>query len=408
MVKINLSSNETIDISPEIFGVKKKIVDNPTKFDNFMKKHPEKLKIFRRAQANFIKNAFYKPWFHCKGENYNSIYEISYNSEVAAYHEKIKSMKFSDGQYLNIERSTFYAKLCYAFECHLDNIEKAYLDCKGINSETGKPFECNMKIEYRTSERYKKRNIARTYSLMDEIKKLDDENRKVTLVTFTTYQKDEDGKGIDYIKQGQDLIRYTQRLHENIRKDYPGVPYVHVIESHKSGYIHIHRVYGCSISKEDQEKYRRLWESYGIGSYKNGLDFAYNEYEDYEKKDYEDYENAFLYQIKYISKSISQDGSYPFHQFLSDAVIWYVSKRTIEQHKGIRSFYISPKWNELIKDKFAKKESVVIWESIILHYCDKEIDILQLKNIESNGIPEVSDSVNEMISAGKTPIELSF
>ena len=303
--------------------------------------------LFKKAAYNYARECLYTPSFYCDGTVYHSIDEIQFDKNINSYLKKVCSMKFSDETKLHVKNPMFYAKLCYAFECHLDNVKSAYLECKGYNSKTDEPFECKMNLEYRTSERYKKRNVARSYALIDEMKNMDDKDRKVTLVTFTSFQKDDAGKGIQYLKQYQDLIKYTQKLHDVIRKDYQKVPYMHVVESHKSGYIHIHRVYGCSIDPVHQEKYKKLWESYGIGSYENGLHFSYNDEDKYESKkkydkEYKPYESAFLYQIKYISKSISEQGSYPFHQLLSDAIIWYCSKRQMTDYKGIRTFLHIP------------------------------------------------------------------
>jgi hypothetical protein len=317
------------------------------------------------------------PRYYCDGNTYTNVNDIHWNPQIQLYYEKLCNMKFSDGEYLNLTNNNFFAKMCFAFQCHLDNLKDSYIEYRGMNLNKGEVFEAKIEMEYRNSDRYKKRSVARTYALMNAIKELPEDKQKVTLVTFTTYQRDSEGKSLDYRKQYSNLQTNTAKLHDLIRKDYPKVPYMHIIESHESGYIHIHRVYGCSIDRAHQEKYKRLWEKYNAGSYEYGLNFSYSDddpyYETHQKNEnYTNVDQAFLYTIKYISKTLTSKGTAPFHQFVSDALIWWVSKRKNRQYKGIRSFYISPVWNALIREKFQKKESVCITLYVAFHYVDIE------------------------------------
>lgn len=326
------------------------------------------------------------PRFYCEGETYNDVNDIRWNKDIENYFKLLQNMQFHKGEYLNLEYKAFYAKLLYAFQCHLDNLKKSYLHCEGRNKITNEPGEVKFGLPYRNSENYKRRTIARCYALMDALPA----DQKVSMVTFTTGQRDSEGRALDYRKQVSKLQKNVAKLHDVIRKDFPDVPYIHVIESHKSGYLHVHRIYGCDIPKEFQEKYKRLWESYGAGSYEHGLNFGFSSYDEYEiehgktekSKEYTSCQSAFLYAIKYISKTKSETGTAPFHQFVTDAVIWFMSKQKVRNYTGVRSFVISPKWNALIREKFDKKVSVMEWDLVTLHYNDIEIVIY-----DSNSIP---------------------
>lgn len=360
-------------------------------FSKLEKEYLEELKtILSKLNYNYIAKRLLEeldpPRFYCEGETYNNINDIRWNKKIEIYYKKLQNMQFSNGEHLNLKDIVYYAKLLYAFQCHLDNLKDSYINCKGWNSVTNERAELKLEIQYRNSDKYKRRSIARCYALMDVLPK----DQKVTMITFTTGQRDSEGRALDYRKQVSKLQENIAKLHDLIRKDYPGVPYMHVTESHQTGYLHVHRIYGCDIPKEFQEKYKRLWESYGAGSYEHGLNFKYSSYDEYEiehgktekSKEYTSCQSAFLYAIKYISKSISEKGTAPFHEFVTDAVIWYMSKRKVRNYKGVRSFYISPKWNALIREKFDKKGSIMVWELITLHYKDIEIVIY-----DSNSIP---------------------
>lgn len=377
--KLEIKSNNYYDLLYDFPKLEKEYIENLKRILS---------KINYNSVAKQLLEELDPPCYYCEGETYHDVNDIRWNKDIENYLQKLQNMQFSKGEYLNLEYKAFYAKLLYAFQCHLDNLKHSYIDCKGWNSYTGERADIQIELEYRNSEKYKKRSIARCYALKNVLPK----DQKVTMVTFTTGQRDSEGRPLDYRKQVTKLQENIAKLHDLIRKDYPGVPYMHVIESHQSGYLHVHRIYGCDIPKEVQEKYRRLWESYGAGSYENGLNFRYSSYDEYEiqhgktekSKEYTSCDSAFLYAIKYISKSISEKGTAPFHEFVTDAVIWFMSKRKNRNYKGIRSFYISPNWNKLISAEFSKSskvESIMIWELITLHYKDIEIVIYDANSI---------------------------
>lgn len=362
---------------------------------DFSKLEKEFLKELEKIVSNFKYNEFAKrlleeldpPRFYCDGRVYNDINDIKWNKYIENYYHLLQNMKFSSGENLNLEDIAFYARLLYAFRCHLDNLKDSYIHCKGWNIVKNEDVDIKFGLPYRNSEIYKKKIIARCYALMNALPA----DQKVTMVTFTTGQRDSEGRALDYRKQVTKLQENTAKLHDLIRKDFPGVPYIHVIESHKSGYLHVHRIYGCDIPKEFQEKYKHLWESYGAGSYEHGLNFGFSSHDEYEiehgktekSKEYTQCQSAFLYAIKYISKTKSSTGTAPFHEMITDAVVWFMSKRKVRNYNGVRTFFISPKWNALIREKFDKKKSSDIeWELVTLHYKDIEIVIY-----DSNTVP---------------------
>ncbi|MDI3485604.1 MAG: hypothetical protein PWQ75_797 [Methanolobus sp.] len=314
-------------------------------------------KAYNKINKNKIKhlvknigNALFKSKFYCEGEWYKEIMDIPYNDKVKAYHKKIKNMKFSDDTYVNVDKSIFYAKLCYAFECGLDNINHAKLKLSYMDEDTYQIKEFVKSLEYRNSESYKKGVIKKMYKLMEGIKELPPEEQGVTMVTLTTYQR-VDGHGVDYIQQYQTLQMYKNRLHDTIRKDHKGIQYTFVTEAHKTGYLHFHIVYNCIFTAEEMERYKLLWsQKYGVGSYEHGIDFQYNDNTLSEQtiearmNGYDNVTSSISYLIKYTHKSISPESqNAPFYQFLSDAIIWYVS-RNHNGFKGMRTNTISQGW----------------------------------------------------------------
>jgi hypothetical protein len=427
--------------------------------------------------------------FYCDETPYSDICYIPKTPYVEYFKQQIDNLKFSNGTSVNPAHVDWYAKLCYAFKCHLENIDDSYIRAEGYNPQTGDTYSTKLNLIYRTSHRYKKRNIARGYKLIEELntnpvdvkkqlkdiehklsfkrslyasssvsqpnseytKRLSDDinnlqseinllNNKlgllnadsVTLVTFTGYQR-----GADYIQYTQDLLDAKKRLHDNIRKHHPKVPYVVSVEAHKTGYIHFHIVYGCNIPEDEQIRYKRLWsETYNMGSYDNGLQFSFFDGAQTSKKEGQreyknDIDGAVRYLIKYISKSMSDgldyleqqkdslklelyksdkgknstlsdreieqqklelnkkidsvrsqiehkqfnEGLYPFHQFLADAYIWYMSKTSNKKHSGVRSFYINPVWNSLIRDSFSH-EGIIIFTDVYIMFGGQEKPIL--------------------------------
>ncbi len=438
--------------------------------------------------------------FYCDNVRYNSISNIPYDlPDVQYYKRQIDGLKFSDGTAINPSNALWYAKLCYAHQCHLESVDKACIDADGYNKETGEDYNIRLNLNYRTSHRYKKRNIARGYKLIEElnssspatVKKEIKQTQKeitrlssllsccvrsdsysarlssdidslkadldrlehkyellsssdgVTMATYTAGQRASDGRAYDFIERNQQLIEAKKKLHDNIRKNHPKVPYLVSIEPHKTGYIHFHVVYGCHIPEPEQHRLKLLWESYGIGSYEHGLQFSFYDGAKTSKKEGQreyknDIDGALRYTIKYVAKTMSdgldrleqqkdnlklqfykadkgknasrpkeeiqkdkieiskllaqtkqqiktkQRDSISFSQFLADSCIWYVSKTSNKQYQGIRSFYISPVWNFLIRDKFTH-DGVMEFRNVILSFGRVEKPML------INGLSVVGD-----------------
>lgn len=428
-----------------------------------------------------------RPVFYIGSCKYNHIHEIpldsheidDVNSEQFKKHgfqspmyflKQLKQFKFSNGKpvFTDSDKLSWYAKLCYAFWHHLEGIDRSYITCNGVNTETGEDYDMVINLQYRTSYGYKKRNVARTHALLREIKSLDrkeikkelwslekelefktkayerfalcefvtrgllermceiqkrikelknmfdlcDFKQDVTIVTFTGSPFDENGNVIDFIQQNERVQEGKRKIHDMIRKNHKGVPYLSVTEPHKSGYLHYHVVYACEIPKDEQIKLKSIWsENYKIGSFDNGLDFSFTKDSSIPKKkkgqrEYKnDTDSALRYAAKYVAKDMQSDvgklyndldnakkewhyigkgkeannseqfiqkaksvqeyeiyrlrceireqeftrGKYPISKLLADACMWYVSKHTITRKKGIRSFFISQKWNCLIR-----------------------------------------------------------
>lgn len=450
----------------------------------------------------FRKPVKFKMRFFCDNKSYSDICYIPSGNLVQQLKKRIESMSFSDGSLVKPDNPLWYAKLCYAFKCHLDNVDRSSLHTDSYHPDTKEEFSFDLNLTYRTSHRYKKRNIARGYKLIEQLnvnpsdvkreikynerklsfqqsllesasksssvatasyvksiedtinglyKELDRLNNQlgllyadgVTLVTFTASQR-----GADYIQYTQDIQVAKSKLHDNIRKNHPKVPYVVSVEAHKTGYIHFHVVYGCNIPEDERHRLKLLWsESYGMGSYDNGLQFSFfdgaktsNKGGQREYKN--DIDGAVRYLIKYIAKSMSGgldqleqrkdslklefykadkgknaslpkeeiqkrkeeiskeltavrdeiedkrfggDGLYPFHQLLADAYIWYVSKTSNKEYGGVRTFYINPVWNSLIRDFFSH-DSVLICTDVVLTYGNKE-KVIMSGGVSAKDVP---------------------
>jgi len=358
---------------------------------------------FNRIASNDAKRKLLSPRYYCYGQIYHSIDEIEYNDDVDYYYQKIKNLRWSDGTYINLAESAWYARLCYAFDCHLYNVEHSKLSLEGQNIESLGEFKCKMSLQYRTSKRYREKQVAKCYALIEELQKVN--IKDVTLVTFTTSQKNEYGQGREPIEQHASLIRDMQKMHDLMRKDYKFLGYVHVCEAHESGYMHVHRLYPCRFSDEDMKKYQKIWsEKYNAGHEKFGLQFSFNDNDVISRKKKKpkyqnDLNGALRYLIKYLHKSIADTENQSFKQFFMDACIWYVSKRTNYDYKGIRTFYISPKLYDFIRERFKKKSALVIFHSIILHYCDTEIIL------KSEYLPEDKEKFVEVVKLSKQLLE---
>jgi len=143
----------------------------------------------------------------------------------------------------------------------------------------GEQENCDKYIEYihRWTPAYRKAIISKFYQLQEW---WEQNPTPITLLTLTTYQ---DGDysvsvkgGVTTIEEGFDILKKGWRwLSMWLRKWYPDIEYVQIMEPHKSGYPHLHVVLFGELPDSAQETIRKLWsEKYKAGSADHGVDFS--------------------------------------------------------------------------------------------------------------------------------------
>jgi hypothetical protein len=105
----------------------------------------------------------------------------------------------------------------------------------------------------------------------------------------------------DCIKQSLSLIIQTEGV--SILDEPKKVPYVWVMEPHKSGYPHLHVIIFANVDERAQEAIKKLWaKKYKAGSFENGANFTVS------KPEY-GIKSIRNYLMKYVVKGFLSTGS---------------------------------------------------------------------------------------------------
>ncbi len=165
------------------------------------------------------------------------------------------------------------------FRAYISRTHACKILIRGKISVNGKSEEICQEREYlhRWTPAYRKAIVSKFYQLQDWWEK---NPTPITLLTLTTYQdlkyrRDDDSPRLS-IEEGFTTLKKGWRwLSVWLRKYYPNIEYVHIMEPHRSGYPHLHVVLFGELPDSAQEDIRLLWsEKYKAGSYQHGVDFS--------------------------------------------------------------------------------------------------------------------------------------
>ncbi len=228
---------------------------------------------------------------------------------------------------------------------------------------TGTNNECEVVVIvpyiHRWTAIYHKSILAKFYKLDDWMK---DNSGVVTMFTLTTYQGSKsrfnDGsysrtiKGHDMTQlECFDLLKGSRAKFLNVlRRRYPGIDYVWVLEPHETGYPHCHLVVFQEFSEDEQVFIKELWsEKYQAGSFDRGIEVT-------SKMSDEAIHSIRNYLMKYMTKQFGTgDQAWTKGELLFNAMIWATGTRMWGASKALTEVMRKP-----------EKDSEVRWDTVEL------------------------------------------
>jgi hypothetical protein len=220
------------------------------------------------------------------------------------------------------------------------------------------------RMPYRTrwSKEYKRGMIAKMYGVEEYLKKCS-RGGVVTLLTLTGYQGGElsrevKGRVVSREELYEEIKQGWRWLSDVIGKVSLGLEYVWVMEPHKSGYPHMHVALFGYVSKDLQERLRRLWsEKYAVGSVEHGLDFSV-------KSVKESIQSVRNYLMKYITKGIGGGGKkkWTVEEWVYHAIAWKNRHRYIGMSRSISRYCTARK----LRYRYGRRLSELCGEYVVL------------------------------------------
>jgi len=277
-------------------------------------------------------------------------------------------------------------ELLQEYEDHKFNSDMGYIRLEGFNPDTGNKKVKELPVLYRTHPKYKRKLLAKLYSLEDWYNELPAHKKYVSMVTLTTKQR-----GLSYFDQYDQLRTNWQKLSDLIKKQHPDAEYIAMWEPHKTGYAHIHIIYfSVRFDSSYANKLMRLWkDKYGAGGSEGvKIDTRYKR----------SLKSARGYVMKYVAKSLTEDGynevgkldKSDLNQYHDDntgvqfelfnAVLWKMSKHDTE-YTGIRSFQPSRTLSSVMSMDIIPKSNTV-WYRVVFNYGNKDYITSQKKVLE--------------------------
>lgn len=288
------------------------------------------------------------------------------------YLSDIKKLSFSNGRRVLTTSKTQNATwdMLQDYDEHKEKCANGKVLLNGYDAGTGVPQEKEIPILYRTDGRYKKRLIAKLYTLEPWYENLPRTMQLVSMLTFTTKQI-----GLSFFEQYSLLRDSWKNVRDLIKHQHPHAEYIVIWEPHKSGYAHIHVVYfGVKFTPDYSDKLKQLWmEKYGAGGADAiKIDTRYTG----------TLKSACNYIMKYVSKTLTDDGCQSINTYddsdlkkhvvdegvhfkIFNAVLWQMSKHDTD-FKGIRSFQPSRTLSKVMSNKLEK--SNIIWNEVWFCY----------------------------------------
>lgn len=147
-----------------------------------------------------------------------------------------------------------YRKMLFSWVSYLSMTERLSFTVRGTSN--GVPVEFDMPYLHRWKPQYRKRMLAKFYLLEDYLNDKFGGVVPCTMITFTIQQK-LDYSDYDYCWNTlrDSFIKFRKVLRERYGQN----DYFKVLESHKTGYPHIHMAYFYDIPESDFGELQRLW-----------------------------------------------------------------------------------------------------------------------------------------------------
>ncbi|HEY9754603.1 MAG TPA: hypothetical protein V6C97_05565, partial [Oculatellaceae cyanobacterium] len=195
---------------------------------------------------------------------------------------------------------------------------------------------------------YKKKTYAKLQCLNDWY---DEHHSPITLVTFTTRQRDlEKWEQIDLLKSS--FNKGKKMLNKRLGR----FPYVWVMECHESGYSHIHMIIFREVPRKVRRELQGLWNNkYCAGGYGEALNFSI-------KKGQRDLRSAGAYVFAYVVKTLDYemlkhvDSGY----YIQSSWVWKMSRHDTD-YTGVRLWGCSRDISEAMAYSGEKNLDAIWW-----------------------------------------------
>jgi hypothetical protein len=208
----------------------------------------------------------------------------------------------------------------------------------GWNNRDNKGIDKRFASNHRWTTAYRKKLLAKLYTLDDYIQ---ENPSAVTLLTLTVYQdgaysEHVNGKKFTIPESFELLKKSWKKLSMMLRVLLPGTEYIWIVEPHESGYPHLHVVLFTDVTIGMQERIKTLWSAkYQAGSFDHGADFEI-------RRPDQAIESLRNYLMKYIAKGfISTDSRYggdgwTASELVFNACVWEGGYRTFQPSRGLQ------------------------------------------------------------------------
>jgi hypothetical protein len=272
-------------------------------------------------------------------------------------------------------------KNCLDFVNYLDICEQKGFRIKGFDTKKGVIVSYPLSYNNRWGP-VRRRELAAKLDRLSGWFEMQ-EDRPVTLVTLTSYQK-----GLSIASAWFELNKSRDKLRKLIHKYFGNVDYFWVVEPHKSGYVHYHMAVFANIdnsTKDKQgrgveDKFRDYWTNkYKTGNHTYGLDFS-------QKKDDDKIKDLKKYLQKYLSKGFLLDkwtrGMLKFNAAMHDTGfrMYGASKNIREimncsQEKQLQVVWLETKmqYPESVNGEVLELEKVIWYRQYIPDWIDSDL-----------------------------------
>jgi hypothetical protein len=289
-------------------------------------------------------------------ENSNPwLYLNNVHSDFPVSDEPILKEGFSDEmlEYLKSEgiNEDTDASVCAEFEQFIKDSDHTCFRLDGYDPESGACTKYMSGINRHKVE-YRKRVWAKIQCLNGWYEQ---HHSPITMCTFTTFQN-----GLTKWEQIELLQTSFERAKKMLNKYLGTFSYIWVMESHESGYSHIHMLIFKAIPRELRQQLHELWiTKYNPGASIEGhrcnqsLDFKIS-------KGQRNLKSAAAYVFSYVGKTLKPESleDKTSGYFLQSAWLWKMSQRDTD-YKGVRTWGCSRDLSKVMK--MPESDSGINW-----------------------------------------------